>query len=91
MQKEELFQSAEKTEQGVMLNGFLLEPVVENCSGCDRMRQVGEEWYCSSYSKPSSKWRNGNCNFATHLKTEQGKGKGKVNPIKASKRAAGKK
>nr|HID12728.1 hypothetical protein [Anaerolineae bacterium] len=24
-------------------------------------------WYCTAYPDPSAKWRNGNCNFATHL------------------------
>ncbi|MCF8030591.1 MAG: PxxKW family cysteine-rich protein [Desulfohalobiaceae bacterium] len=87
----ELFRNAEITENGVLFNGFVLEPVVESCHGCDRVAEIENEWYCSSYSKPASKWRRGNCNFATHLKSAQGKGKGKVNPIKASKRAAGKK
>jgi hypothetical protein len=87
----EMFRNAEKTENGVLFNGFILEPVVEQCHGCDRIREIEGEWYCASYSKPASKWRNGNCNFATHLKANQGKGKDKINPIKASKRAAGKK
>ncbi len=87
----EFFQNAERTERGVFFNGFVLEPVVENCQGCERMREIEGEWFCSSYSKPSVKWRNGNCNFATHLKLDKGKGKEKVNPIKASKRGAGKK
>ena len=87
----EFFRDAVKTENGVEFKGFVLEPVVEQCSGCDRMREIEGEWYCSSYSQPAAKWRNGSCNFATHLKTQQSKGKEKVNPIKASKRAAGKK
>jgi hypothetical protein len=87
----EFFRTAEKTENGVLFNGFILEPVVENCHGCDRVKEIEGEWYCSSYSQPAAKWRNGSCNFATHLKSQQGKGKDKVNPIKASKRAAGKK
>ena len=33
------------------------------------------------------KWFDGRCNFATHIKTESGKA-AKVNPLKASKRAA---
>ncbi len=87
----EFFRNAQRTQEGVLFNGFILEPVVEQCSGCERMREIEGEWYCSSYPSPASKWRNGSCNFATHLKAQQSKGKEKVNPIKASKRAAGKK
>ena len=36
---------------------------------------------------PAKKWFDGRCNFATHIKTESGKA-AKVNPLKASKRAA---
>ena len=32
------------------------------------------------------KWRNGNCNMATHLKAKSKKGNGRINPLKASKR-----
>ena len=78
---------AVKTDNGVELNGFVLQPVVENCTGCDRVRSFGEQQFCSSYPDPSRKWAGGRCNFATHVKTEVAKG-AKVNPLKASKRAA---
>ena len=43
--------------------------------------------FCGSYPNPAKKWFDGRCNFATHIKTESGKA-AKVNPLKASKRAA---
>ncbi len=78
---------AVKTEQGVELNGFLLKPVVEQCNGCDRVRSFEEQQFCGSYPDPARKWVGGRCNFATHIKLEAAK-TAKVNPLKASKRAA---
>ena len=80
-------ENATKTADGVVLNGFVLSPVVEQCTGCDRVREFGEEQFCSSYPVPFKKWVGGRCNFATHLKTQTAAG-AKVNPLKASKRAA---
>ncbi len=79
--------NAVKTESGVELNGVLLQPVVEQCGGCDRIRLFEEQQFCGSYPVPSRKWTGGRCNFATHLKSEAA-AKAKVNPLKASKRAA---
>ena len=82
-----LLENATKTSDGVMVNGFLLSPVVEQCSGCDRVREFEGEQFCSSYPAPVKKWTSGRCNFATHVK-EQATTAAKVNPLKASKRAA---
>jgi hypothetical protein len=38
--------------------------------------------------KPLAKWRNGNCNFATHIQRKVEEQVQKINPLKASKRAA---
>ena len=78
---------AVKTESGVELNGVLLKPIVEQCNGCDRVRNFEEQQFCSSYPAPERKWVGGRCNFATHIKSETA-AKAKVNPLKASKRAA---
>ena len=78
---------AVKTEQGVELKGVLMQPVVDKCEGCDRIRSFEGENFCSSYPNPARKWFDGRCNFATHIKAESGKS-AKVNPLKASKRAA---
>ena len=80
-------ENATKTADGVVLNGFVLSPVVEQCTGCERVREFAEEQFCSSYPVPFKKWIGGRCNFATHLKAQTGSG-AKVNPLKASKRAA---
>ena len=83
-----VLQNAAKTPDGVTLNGFLLSPVVEQCSGCERVRQFEEQEFCSSYANPGSKWVGGHCNFATHIKKIQAATAARVNPLKASKRAA---
>ncbi len=80
-------ENATKTDDGVTLNGFVLSPIVEKCEGCDRVRDFEEQKYCSSYPTPGRKWVGGNCNFATHVKAKAAAA-AKVNPLKASKRAA---
>ena len=80
-------ENATKTADGVMLNGFLLKPIVDQCNGCDRVRDFENEQFCSSYPNPANKWSYGRCNFATHAKMEVA-AQAKVNPLKASKRAA---
>ncbi|MFO8032872.1 MAG: PxxKW family cysteine-rich protein [Desulfohalobiaceae bacterium] len=89
MAKTDIFQHAQQTPEGVFLNGFKLEPVVEQCQGCERIKEFAGAQYCTSYPKPAAKWRHGACNFATHIKASVDKqGQVKVNPLKASKRAA---
>ncbi len=78
------------TNKGCSFLGGTCHPAVESCLGCDRTVAVGEMEYCKSYPDPAAKWRQGNCNFATHIKIDA-KEAAKVNPLKASKRAAGKK
>lgn len=80
-------ENATKTAEGVTVNGIVLSPVVEQCEGCNRLREFEGEKFCSSYAFPAKKWVGGNCNFATHIKVAAVKG-AKVNPLKASKRAA---
>ncbi len=82
-----ILEGAVQGADGVELNGVVLQPVVEQCEGCDRVREFAEQEFCSSYSVPARKWTGGRCNFATHVKTA-GTGGAKVNPLKASKRAA---
>lgn len=84
---DKVLEGAIKTEAGVELNGLVIQPIVEQCAGCDRVRNFEEQQFCSSYSAPGRKWMGGKCNFATHIKSETA-GKAKVNPLKASKRAA---
>ncbi len=85
-------EKAQVTDKGLEFNGFLMEPIVENCKGCERIATVQDQEYCTSYPLPAGKWRHGACNFATHVKASVDKSGGvKLNPIKASKRAARKK
>ncbi len=87
MSDEKTLVGAVKTEQGVEVKGMLMQPVVEKCEGCDRVRTFEEQQFCGSYPNPAKKWFDGRCNFATHIKTERGKA-ARVNPVKASGRAA---
>ncbi len=80
-------ENATRGADGVMLNGFVLSPIVEQCEGCDRVRDFEDQRFCSSYPSPGRKWVTGNCNFATHAKVKAAAA-AKVNPLKASKRAA---
>jgi hypothetical protein len=68
------------------------EPIVEACQGCERINLEGDITYCKAYVRPAFWWSNGRyCPLAIHFKLETEKATGKVNPLKASKRAAGKK
>ena len=80
-------QNAARTPAGVTVNGCVLAPVIDKCEGCERVREFEAEKFCSSYPAPERKWAEGRCNFATHVKADA-KAAAKVNPLKASKRAA---
>jgi hypothetical protein len=43
-------------------------------------------WFCSACPDPKIKWKNGNCNLASHLTTTVSSNGKKLNPLKASKR-----
>lgn len=78
------------SKKGCSFNGGKCHPVVDSCEGCDRILAAEDGNYCGSFPDPAVKWRRGACNLATHQKSN---GKGaqtsqKVNPLKASKRAA---
>ncbi len=82
-------EGAVKTDAGLTYKGVVLEPVVEKCEGCERIVSFEDEKFCPTSAQPARKWANGVCNFATHVRAEVDKaGKVKVNPLKASKRAA---
>ncbi len=74
---------------GVFVNGVKCEPVIDKCEGCGRIKEHDGGKFCASYPIPEKKWHLGACNFATHVRAELDKGgKVKINPLKASKRAA---
>ncbi|WP_243546263.1 PxxKW family cysteine-rich protein [Pseudodesulfovibrio tunisiensis] len=82
-------EGAVMTENGLSYKGVIMEPVVEKCEGCDRMVDFEGQNFCPTYAQPARKWAGGVCNFATHVRAEMDKGgKVKINPLKASKRAA---
>ena len=82
-------EGAVKTAEGLTYKGVIMEPIDEKCEGCDRIVPFEDVNYCPTYAQPSRKWASGVCNFATHTRAEMDKaGKVKVNPLKASKRAA---
>ena len=87
MSTSKLLEGAIKTDQGIEYKGIIMQPVVEKCEGCERIREFEDQKFCNTYPVPEKKWFDGRCNFATHVKIEIGKA-AKVNPLKASKRAA---
>lgn len=80
-------EGAVKTDAGLNYKGVIMETIVEKCEGCDRVVLFEDASYCTTYAQPALKWAKGKCNFATHTR-EADKVKAKVNPLKASKRAA---
>lgn len=79
------------TKRGCVFTGNSCQPVVEECQGCERIVDSTVGQVCSVYPAPAQKWSAGLCNFATHKKIEIKSVEAKVNPLKASKKAAGKK
>lgn len=74
------------TAQGCSYNGGSCLAVIEKCEGCKRIKEYETGRYCIAYPDPAVKWKNGNCNLATHIVGEKVQTKTKLNPIKASKR-----
>ena len=68
----------------------IFNAIIEKCVGCDRIIEVESQQFCKTYTSPSAKWKLGICNFASHVKPEVLTSTIKVNPLKASKRAMGK-
>jgi len=66
----------------------MFQPVIDKCEGCGHIVEASAQRFCDAYIVPSAKWRLGICNFATHAKPEIVTAKTRVNPLKASKRAA---
>jgi len=71
---------------GCTYNGGICHEIVEQCKGCKRVAEISKGWFCEATPNPSMKWKNGNCNLATHISGGPVAVKAKVNPLKASKR-----
>lgn len=82
-----MLEGAVRTQEGVEFKGILMHPIIEKCMGCTHVRMFDNEDFCSTYPMPERKWADGRCNFATNVKIEVSSA-AKVNPLKASKRAA---
>lgn len=78
-------------KQGCVFTEGSCQLIVENCEGCERIVEGATGQVCSAYPSPEKKWSAGLCNFATHVKAEIKTDDAKVNPLKASKKAAGSK
>ena len=77
------------TAKGCSYTGGICREIVEKCKGCNRTVEFSAGWYCSASPEPSTKWKTGNCNLATHIVAEAVPATtAKINPLKASKRAA---
>ncbi|MCA1962073.1 MAG: PxxKW family cysteine-rich protein [Desulfomonile sp.] len=78
--------------KGCTFNGGRCYPVVEQCEGCSRTGTFEEGIFCTVAPNPAQKWNGRPCNFATHVqRAKEAAPAQKLNPLKASKRAAGKK
>jgi hypothetical protein len=75
------------TAKGCSYKGGACLPIIEKCNGCERVITHNTGLYCKATPDPAAKWKNGNCNLATHIVAEAAQAKTKVNPLKASKRS----
>ena len=76
------------TGKGCDYNGGQCREIVEACKGCNRASEIESGWYCTACPEPAIKWKNGNCNLATHVVSQSATSKAKINPLKASKRGS---
>ncbi len=77
-----------KPKRGCTYAGGGCSPVVDSCEGCEHVGTFPAGRYCTVYADPAYKWSVGACNFATHVKSDVVQEARKLNPLKASKRAA---
>jgi hypothetical protein len=77
------------SKNGCQFNGGNCHPIVEACGGCQKVKEFPTGKFCLIFPEPATKWRSGKCNMATHVQSSApAKEPVKVNPLKASKRAA---
>ncbi len=76
------------TKKGCTFQGGHCATVVEACEGCDNIFSFQEEMYCKMSANPAAKWHVGECNYASHIADAAPTEQKKINPLKASKRAA---
>jgi len=62
--------------------------ISEKCDGCAKIIEWEGNRYCQIFPDPTARWLMGICPMATHVKREYKETTQKINPLKASKRAA---
>ncbi len=75
------------SKKGCGFFGGSCHVIVDQCIECGKILEYESGKYCKVYPDPTSKWINGKCPTATHIKLEVKEAAQKVNPLKASKRA----
>ncbi len=76
-------------KKGCTFTDASCQVIVDKCEGCERVSEGTGGKVCSVYPAPGRKWQDGICNFATHVKAKIVSEETRVNPLKASKKAAG--
>jgi hypothetical protein len=74
-------------KKGCGFNGGACHSIIEQCEGCQKTQEFPTGKYCTVFPDPEAKWRARDCNMATHLERTIKEKTGKINPLKASKRA----
>ncbi len=64
------------------------KPIVEDCTDCNNVVEVNGIKVCKIYPDPEMRWMVGSCPLATHVEHKWSETGKKINPLKASKRAA---
>lgn len=62
--------------------------IVEDCNDCNNIVIYNEKSYCKIYMSPDAKWYSAECCPMCTTKEKKIKEGQKINPLKASKRAA---
>jgi hypothetical protein len=75
-------------KKGCTFAGGTCHEIVQQCEGCGHVVTVESKKLCKAYPDPAAKWQFGPCNLATHVQRKLQTEVKKVNPLKASKKAA---
>lgn len=77
------------TKKGCSFNGGSCHTIIDKCEGCNKIIEYAGSNYCMIYPDPTGKWAMGGCPSASHIKKAAVESTQKINPLKASKRKAG--
>ncbi len=82
-------------KNGCSYNGTSCFPIIEEClkgdedKDCAHIVELPKGKYCTKFPHPENRWSRGRCQMATHIKVDLSAPlEKKLNPLKASKRAA---